>query len=176
MSAAISTLNSLLAKRRDPAAPFSPQNPPTPTMFGLGVPAILSPQPSSGDWSVALDTPGQPGSGLGNIVQGLYDVAQCVRIILSTPKGSDPWRPDFACDAFKYLDKPINQVRTLIVGEATAAIVKWEKRLTLLSITVTLGGALGGVVVAVNWRLALAAPSPAQTTAVTIGSAVAGAF
>ncbi len=37
---------------------------------------------TSADWSLKLDVPGEPGSGIGNVVQGIADVNQCIRIIL----------------------------------------------------------------------------------------------
>jgi phage baseplate assembly protein W len=114
----------------------------------------------SADWSLALDPQGLPGSGIGNIVQGLADVNQCIQIILTTPKGSDPLRPTFGADVWRYIDAPINTAIPAIVREVTEAILRWEPRVTLVSIKAVpvLGGdvqAGAHLTIAVTWRLKL---------------------
>src|SRR5216683_1537301 len=113
---------------------------------------------TSADWSLELDASGQPGSGIGNVVQGLSDVNQCIRIILTTPKGSDPLRPTFGADVWRYIDAPINAAIPAIVREVTEAILRWEPRVTLVSIKAVpiLGGdvqAGAHLTIAVTWRL-----------------------
>src|ERR1700677_1185091 len=92
---------------------------------------------TSADWSLALDTPGRPGSGIGNVVQGIADVNQCISIILTTPKGSDPLRPTFGADIWHHIDAPIDTAIPAIVREVTEAILRWEPRVTVVSISVT---------------------------------------
>jgi uncharacterized protein len=92
---------------------------------------------TSADWSLELDAPGEPGSGIGNVVQGVNDVNQCIQIILTTPKGSDPLRPTFGADVWRYIDVPINTATPAIVREVTEAITLWEPRVTVLSIVAT---------------------------------------
>ena len=75
-------------------------------------------------------------SGLGNVVQGVADVEQCILIILTTPKGSDPFRPTFGCDLWAYVDKPINLATAHVVREVTEAITTWEPRAKLMSVAV----------------------------------------
>jgi phage baseplate assembly protein W len=89
----------------------------------------------SADWSMKLDIPGEPGSGLGNVVQGIADVNQCIQIILTTPRGSDPLRPTFGADVWQYIDYPINAAVPAIVGEVTAAITLWEPRVKVISVS-----------------------------------------
>lgn len=135
---------------------------------------------TSADWSLRLDATGQPGSGIGNVVQGLADVNQCVGIILTTPQGSDPLRPTFAADLWQFIDYPINSVLPAVVQEVTRALTLWEPRITIVSIsaqpvidsTAQSGAHLD---IAVTWKLKLAGNSPAaarlgaiQTTAVSI--------
>jgi phage baseplate assembly protein W len=95
---------------------------------------------TSADWSLMLDSTaanlGLP-SGLGNVVQGVADVEQCILIILETPKGSDPFRPTFGCDLWSYVDKPLGLAAAHIVREVTEAISTWEPRVKLLSVAVT---------------------------------------
>jgi len=90
---------------------------------------------TSADWSLRLDGTGQPGSGIGSVVQGLADVNQCVGIILTTPQGSDPLRPTFAADLWQFIDYPINSVLPAVVQEVTRALTIWEPRITIVSIT-----------------------------------------
>jgi hypothetical protein len=135
---------------------------------------------TSADWSLRLDGTGQPGSGIGNVVQGLADVNQCVGIILTTPQGSDPLRPTFAADLWQFIDYPINSVLPSVVQEVTRALTLWEPRITIVSITarpVIDNTAQSGahLDIAVTWKLKLAANNngPAQlggiqTTAVSI--------
>lgn len=116
---------------------------------------------TSADWSLALDRTGVPGSGIGNVVQGLADVNQCIKIILTTPKGSDPLRPTFGADVWRYIDAPINAAIPAIVREVTEAILRWEPRVTVVSINATpvLSGdtqAGAHLNITVTWRLKLA--------------------
>lgn len=132
---------------------------------------------TSGDWSLMLDsTAALPSvglsTGLGNVVQGLADVDQCIRIICTTPKGSDPFRPTFACDLFNWLDKPIDLATAHIVRDVFEAIIIWEPRATVLSVNVApvLTGAQAGaqMTVSVTWQINLGgAPSARVTTVIT---------
>src|SRR5579863_7596600 len=131
----------------------------------------------SADWALLLDTPGQPGSGIGNVVAGVGDVNQCIAIILTTPKGTDVLRPTFGTDLWKYIDAPINDAGPAVVREVTQSITQWEPRVKVLSVTAAplLGTATqpgAHVEITVAWQLNLGgAASPAQSTAVTLTSA-----
>ncbi|HUY28621.1 MAG TPA: GPW/gp25 family protein [Candidatus Binataceae bacterium] len=124
----------------------------------------------SADWSLKLGA-------IGQVVQGVADVDQCVAIILTTPTGSDPLRPTFGCDIWRYLDHPISEALPAIVRELTAALTLWEPRITLLSVaampvldTTTQSGA--HLNVSVTWQLKLSGPAgagPSSTTIVTLG-------
>jgi uncharacterized protein len=134
----------------------------------------------SADWSLALDTPGRPGSGIGSVVQGIADVNQCVGIILATPRGSDPLRPTFAADLWQFIDYPINSVLPAVVREVTQALALWEPRIVIVSISaqpVIDGSTQSGahLDIAVTWKLKLTAdgrgvapPGTVQTTTVSI--------
>ena len=120
---------------------------------------------TSADWSLRLDAAGAPGSGIGGVVQGLNDVNQCIQIILTTPKGSDPLRPTFGADVWRYIDAPIDTAMPAIVREVTEAITRWEPRVTVISISATPvpGGdtqAWAHLNIAVTWRLKLAVLGP----------------
>jgi uncharacterized protein len=116
---------------------------------------------TSADWSLALDTSWEePGSGIGAVVQGAADVNQCVRVILTTPKGSDPLRPTFGADIWQYIDHPINAAIPAVVREVVEAITLWEPRVALVRVTaipITSGTTQAGahLKVSVVWRLKL---------------------
>ncbi|HEY6417581.1 MAG TPA: GPW/gp25 family protein [Candidatus Binataceae bacterium] len=125
---------------------------------------------TSADWSLKLGA-------IGQVVQGIADVDQCIVIILTTPLGSDPLRPTFGSDIWRYIDFPINIARPSIVRELTSAITTWEPRVTVLNVAT--GPVLDGstqsgaqLTVTVTWQLKLSgAPTPAQSTSVTIPGA-----
>lgn len=131
----------------------------------------------SADWSLRLDTPGQPGSGIGGVVQGVGDVDQCIAIILTTPKGTDVLRPTFGTDLWRYIDAPISEAGPAVVREVTQSITQWEPRVKVLSVQsapLLQAAAQPGahVQVTVSWQLNLGgAPSPPRSTVVTIAGA-----
>lgn len=70
------------------------------------------------------------------VVEGIDDISQCVYIILTTIPGSDPLRPSFGANVYKYLDRPLAEVKTQIIYEATEAVNKWENRLEVTGCSV----------------------------------------
>ena len=90
----------------------------------------MSALPSTAHWQPALKKDG--------FVEDLEDILQCVHTILTTPKGSQPLRPDFGSDVYLYIDDPINQARPHIVRESVQSISQWEKRVTVKRIQVAL--------------------------------------
>jgi phage baseplate assembly protein W len=128
---------------------------------------------TSADWSLALGA-------IGEVVQGLADVEQCLGIIVTTPRGSDPLRPTFGADIWRYIDFPINLALPAIVSELTSAIARWEPRVNLVSVTAqpvsdanTQSGA--HLDVTIEWQLKLGgtAAAPVQSTTVTVPGAAA---
>jgi phage baseplate assembly protein W len=119
---------------------------------------------TSASWSLALDTEsGGLGSGIGNVVQALDDINQCIDIIMTTIPGEDPFRPTFGCNIFSYIDKPTPFVQASIAGIVTNAIETWEPRIKVLTVAASIGGPSnpGRVSVTVVWQLNL--PSSQQT-------------
>ena len=108
----------------------------------------------SADWSPKVGSPGE-------IVEGLDDIAQAIKIILQTPKGSDPHRPQFGCDAWRYLDLPTNQAIPNMIREASDAVKVWEPRATLKKVTATAD--VSWITLTVTWEAQL---SGVQTTEV----------
>jgi uncharacterized protein len=78
-------------------------------------------------WQPALGSPGE-------IVQGLRDIDQAIRIILATPRGSDPHRPEFGSNLHLYIDWPVNRVVPHLVREAVDAIRQWEPRVSVVTV------------------------------------------
>lgn len=119
--------------------------------------AIILADITSADWSLCLDssTPSEAiGSGIGNVVQGIADINQCIGIILSTPQGTDPLRPTFACDLWRLLDAPLTVARPALVRDIVEAITKWEPRVRVLSVVVNLvGGTISNLLITITWQL-----------------------
>jgi len=118
------------------------------------------------DWSLELGN-------IGAVVQGLQDIDQCIAIILTTPRGSDPLRPTFGADLWSFIDNPISSAIPSIVKEVAAAITMWEPRVTLQSIQVTpvaTGGLPAGahLNVMVTWKLKVARSSSTETTTIDL--------
>lgn len=73
----------------------------------------------------------------GSAATDLDEISQAVRIILTTPKGSVPHRPDFASSIYDYLDLPLNVVRSRIVEDVTTSLIRFEPRIEVRSVLVT---------------------------------------
>lgn len=96
-------------------------------------------------WQPALGTPGE-------VVEGLRDIDQAIRIILTTPLGSDPHRPDFGSDIDRYIDWPTNRVVPHLVREAVEAIRRWEPRVTVVQVLIEID--TSHITMRVQWRVA----------------------
>lgn len=75
-------------------------------------------------WQPSLTTPGQ-------LVEGLDDIRQCIGIILTTARGSEPLRPLFGANIIRWIDYPVNVAGPNIVLEIVEAIRLWEPRVTV---------------------------------------------
>ena len=71
------------------------------------------------------------GDTIGQVLTDLEDLAQSIRIILTTPKGSDPLRPEFATDIYRLIDRPLAEVRLLLVRECVNALRNFEPRISV---------------------------------------------
>lgn len=96
-------------------------------------------------WQPALGTSGE-------VVEGLRDIDQSIRIILTTPKGADAHRPDFGSDLHLYIDWPVNRVTPHLVRETVDALRRWETRISIVQVRVVIEGAQ--IKVRVQWRVA----------------------
>lgn len=73
--------------------------------------------------------------GVGALAVGIEDIRQCIDVILRTIPGTDPFRPLFGCNAYKYADKAINVAIPNIKSEIYQALSLWEPRIEVLTIT-----------------------------------------
>lgn len=79
----------------------------------------------------------QPALGqLGQFVTGLDDLAQAIRIILATPRGSLPHRPDFGCSFREILDMPQGLATARIIREVMESIARYEPRVQVTKVQV----------------------------------------
>lgn len=92
----------------------------------------------------------------GEVVEGLRDIDQAIRIILTTPKGSDAHRPEFGSDLHLYIDWPTNRVTPHLVREAVDAIRRWETRVSVVQVQVSID--VEHITVRVQWRVADSIP------------------
>jgi phage baseplate assembly protein W len=124
------------------------------------------------DWSLKLGA-------IGEVVEGIADVEQCLAIIVTTPQGTDPLRPTFGSNIWRYIDYPLDRVIPAIVSELTTAIARWEPRVTLVSVTAQLINdaskqSSARVDVTLNWQLKLGdASATVNSTIVTVAGATA---
>lgn len=100
---------------------------------------------TASDWSCKLGS-------LGEVVAYIEDIGQCINIILATPKGSDPLRPEFGSDIWRYIDYPIDRAIPHIVRESIDAILTWEPRVEVVSVSSRLGD-IGQLIISVVWNL-----------------------
>jgi phage baseplate assembly protein W len=80
------------------------------------------------NWQVSINNPAE-------IVEGAEDIAQCLYVIITTVKGSDPLRADFGSDVYQYIDKPLDEIRPSLIYSLTDAIQQWEPRIKVKKIT-----------------------------------------
>ncbi|OMH40240.1 hypothetical protein BLW93_06360 [Desulfurobacterium indicum] len=59
------------------------------------------------------------------MVEGIEDLRQRVRIVLETPKGFDPHRPEFGSNIWQWLDRPFTEAMPNVIAEAYEAIERW---------------------------------------------------
>ena len=96
------------------------------------------------DWQVKMNA-------IGDVAEGVDDINQCIAIILLTRKGTDPLRPSFGSEIYKYVDYPVNEATPNIVRETTDAISKWETRIDINTIEVSIEETT--IKVKVEWTL-----------------------
>lgn len=106
---------------------------------------------------------------LGELVTDTQDVDQCIRIILTTPKGSDPHRPQFGSNMHLYVDYPVNVARPHIVREAVNSLREWEPRIEVVKVSVELSGE-ASLSCVISWAFASGIADEFFTTTLAFGA------
>jgi phage baseplate assembly protein W len=99
------------------------------------------------DWTQSITAPGE-------IVTDLQAIDQCVSIICSTQRGSDPVDPQFGVDWLSHQDRPVNRVIPTLVKDITDQIGRYEKRAILKSVSGQFTQINGNsqVIITVTWK------------------------
>ena len=103
---------------------------------------------------------------LGAVVEDFDDIAQSIRNILLTRRGSAPLRPEFGSALFESLDLPIDQAAPAVIASAHEAIRAWEPRAIVERVVPSWTS--GGLEVAVTWRPAIELDAAARETRVRL--------
>lgn len=77
---------------------------------------------------------------IGQVVEGIDDIRQCIGTILTTTKGSDPMRLLFGSDIWQFIDNPVNTAVANISAEIIDSIGKWEPRVRIKELTYNITG------------------------------------
>ncbi|KVU58817.1 GPW/gp25 family protein [Burkholderia cepacia] len=94
----------------------------------------------------------QPALNREGVVEGVDDIDQAIRLILGTPQGSDPHRPEFGSRLYLYLDMPIDRATPHVVRESIDAIRRWEPRCEVVRVIPSITESRETI--RVQWRLA----------------------
>lgn len=105
--------------------------------------------PNTANWTLsAFDDEG--------IKTDLDDVAQCIYVILSTKRGSDPLRPTFGTEIWKWIDRPVKLAIPNVIREIYEGVEIWEKRAKIISIVADNASiATGNVLLKITWQFIL---------------------
>lgn len=114
----------------------------------------------SANWSAQLGA-------FGEVVEDLDDIDQCICTIIATRKGTVPLRPLFGCDAWLYLDAPVDVALPNVVREVYAAIEMWEPRAEIVGVTLAAGDDDSHWKIRITWQPASGGEQ--QTTEVSHG-------
>ena len=77
---------------------------------------------------------------IGQVVEGIDDIRQCIGTILTTTKGGDPMRLLFGSDIWQFIDNPVNTAVANISAEIIDSIGKWEPRVRIKELTYNITG------------------------------------
>lgn len=85
-------------------------------------------------------------------LNGIEDIEQAIRNILTTPKGSTPLRPLFGCGLFDHLDKPLDDVAVHLVLDISQALKNFEPRINVKKVVPHIQDTT--VTITIDWVLA----------------------
>lgn len=115
-------------------------------------------QKDTRNWQVSLKDPAA-------IVEGVEDITQCIYIILTTIPGSDPLRPAFGSNVYKYLDKPLESVKAQIIYAIIEAVEQWERRIEISRCKVS-RNAMGEITITIEGTITSSANQVTITTTI----------
>lgn len=95
------------------------------------------------NWTLSVDAQGE-------IVEGLNEISQCIFIIIKTQIGSDPLRPSFGCEIFKYIDRPVNEAIPKMITSIVSSLNIWETRIDVTKVTYAIN--LGATEFTIEWK------------------------
>ena len=129
----------------------------------MPAPPIRFDEISSIDWQLALGE-------LGQVVEGIAEVDQCIRVILLTPRGSVPLHPEFGSDIWRYLDWPANRARPLVIREVLDSVAAFEPRVEVTAVEVGQSESGAGLVIRLGRRLksGVGVPTASDTVVVEV--------
>jgi phage baseplate assembly protein W len=121
------------------------------------------------NWSLNLATEGE-------VLTDIQDIAQCMGLIFNTRTGSDPLRPDFGTEIWRWIDKPVNTAIPAIRTEIIRGVERWEPRAEITRIVPNLNvsdltfdvywrAIVTGETAITNFNLQLGTTSTTSTTA-----------
>ena len=123
-------------------------------------------------------------AGRGTIAEGLAAIRQCIDIIIRTTPGSDPLRPTFGSDVYRYQDLPASVAIPNIKLAILNAVATWEKRVIITQLQHFLDGS--HLAIEITYRLVdsqvidsliiSVSPDTDNTTSNNIGLVLQGFF
>jgi uncharacterized protein len=81
------------------------------------------------------------------LVSGDQEIQEAIRIILATAKGERPMRPDFGCGIHDHVFSPADGTTAGLIGyEVRNSLARWEPRITVLGVKVSVDRAQEGTI------------------------------
>jgi phage baseplate assembly protein W len=100
----------------------------------------------------------------GKALEGLEHLAQSIACILTTMIGTRVERRDFGSLLPALIDQPFNgATRTRLYGATATALIRWEPRIRLSSVSITPGTQVGQFILAIEGRRTDAPPASDYT-------------
>ncbi len=89
------------------------------------------------------------------MVEGVEDIEQCIRIILSTQPGQRTMEPKFGCPLADFLFHSVDAtLQAMVVSKVRAALLRYEPRILVDEVTVDASGAPEGrLEISIDYRV-----------------------
>lgn len=88
----------------------------------------------------------------GEVVVDDDDVSQCLAVIVMTRPGEVPHEPEFGCDLWEYVDRPVNEVQLFVSTAVINAVRRWEPRVEVLGVAYEYSAEFSGLALEVKFR------------------------